>query len=385
MYNFLEKIVYETHDITKKNVGIINEEGNVVAFSDLKKINSIKNVVTKNFNFKNKEGEFNKYSFVSLNLENEKKCFIFIEGTNEESLNYLKILRNLISNTYNKRNFQYERENFIKRVLTNNIYYKELEILSKNYNIKLNENFVVVLFEISEKATEEIFNFFKNLLKSDSNFPINLDFTNFVLIKKINNFNEEKSLEKYLIKIVKTIKETFQIDVIVGVSEIKYGFRNISKSYEEAKTAIKIKKMFNSSEEILKYEKLGLKRLIYKLPIDVCEVFLKEILKKEKIDNLDKETLFTVKKFFENNLNISETARKMFIHRNTLVYRLEKIKSKTGLDLKDFEQATKFKLALMVQKYLNFVFKNDVKIYQGENRWFIWKMLVLDMINITTF
>ena len=385
MYNFLEKVVYETHDITKKNVGIINEEGSVVAFSDLKKLNSIKNIVAKNFNLKNKEGEFNKYSFVNLNLENEKECFIFIEGTSEESINYLKILKNLISNTYSRKNFQYERENFIKRVLTNNIYYKELEILAKNYNIKLNENFVVVLFEISEKISEEVFNFFKNLFKSDNNFPIELDFKNFVLVKKINDSHEEKTLEKYLTKVIKTVNETFDLNVSVGISGIKYGFRNINKSYEEAKTALKIKKIFDSSENILKYEKLGLKRLIYKLPTDICEVFLKEILNKNNIENLDKETLFTVKKFFENNLNISETARKMFIHRNTLVYRLEKIKNKTGLDLKDFDQATKFKLALLVQKYLSFMFKNDVKIYQGENRWFIWRTFVSDMINTTTF
>ena len=81
-------------------------------------------------------------------------------------------------------------------------------------------------------------------------------------------------------------------------------------------------------------------------------MFIREIFDSKSPDDFDEETLTTINKFFENSLNVSETSRKLFVHRNTLVYRLEKIKKLTGLDLREFEDAIVFKVALMVKKYL---------------------------------
>ena len=128
--------------------------------------------------------------------------------------------------------------------------------------------------------------------------------------------------------------------------------RELADSYKEAQTAIEVGKVFDTEKSIINYENLGLGRLIYQLPTTLCEIFLSEVFKKNSIDALDQETLFTINKFFENNLNVSETARKLFVHRNTLVYRLEKIKKLTGLDLREFDDAITFKVALMVKKYL---------------------------------
>ena len=111
--------------------------------------------------------------------------------------------------------------------------------------------------------------------------------------------------------------------------------------------------MFDTEKSIISYENLGIARLIYQLPTTLCDMFLKEVFKRGSIDSLDQETLFTIQKFFENNLNVSETSRKLFVHRNTLVYRLEKIKKLTGLDLREFDDAIVFKVALMVNKYLD--------------------------------
>ena len=128
--------------------------------------------------------------------------------------------------------------------------------------------------------------------------------------------------------------------------------RELADSYKEAQTAIEVGKVFDTEKSIINYENLGLGRLIYQLPTTLCEIFLSEVFKKNSIDALDQETLFTINKFFENNLNVSETSRKLFVHRNTLVYRLEKIKKLTGLDLREFDDAIIFKVALMVKKYL---------------------------------
>ena len=125
--------------------------------------------------------------------------------------------------------------------------------------------------------------------------------------------------------------------------------RELADSYKEAQTAIDVGKVFDTEKSIINYENLGIGRLIYQLPTTLCEIFLSEVFKKNSIDSLDQETLFTINKFFENNLNVSETSRKLFVHRNTLVYRLEKIKKLTGLDLREFDHAIVFKVALMVQ------------------------------------
>ena len=117
--------------------------------------------------------------------------------------------------------------------------------------------------------------------------------------------------------------------------------------------AIEVGKVFENDKMIVHYDNLGIGRLIYQLPTTLCEMYLNEVFKKNSIDSLDQETLYTINKFFENNLNVSETSRKLFVHRNTLVYRLEKIKKLTGLDLREFDHAIVFKVALMVKKYLS--------------------------------
>src|SRR5699024_5109977 len=139
---------------------------------------------------------------------------------------------------------------------------------------------------------------------------------------------------------------------LVGIGTIVTGVKELARSFKEAQVALEVGKVFDNEKLVVSYENLGIARLIYQLPTTLCEMFLKEGFKRGSIESLDYETLFTIQKFFENNLNVSETARKLFVHRNTLVYRLEKIRKLTGLDLREFEDAIVFKVALMVKKYL---------------------------------
>ena len=152
--------------------------------------------------------------------------------------------------------------------------------------------------------------------------------------------------------IEETLRENGESTVVVGIGTVAAHLRDLAKSYKEAQIAIEVGKVFDTEKYIISYENLGIGRLIYQLPTTLCEIFLSEVFKKNSIDTLDQETLFTINKFFENNLILSETARKLFVHRNTLVYRLEKIKKLTGLDLREFDDAITFKVALMVKKYL---------------------------------
>ena len=141
--------------------------------------------------------------------------------------------------------------------------------------------------------------------------------------------------------------------MVVGIGTVATHLRDLAKSYKEAQIAIEVGKVFDTEKYVINYENLGIGRLIYQLPTTLCEMFLKEVFKKNPIETLDEDSLETINKFFENNLNVSETSRKLYVHRNTLVYRLEKIKKITGLDLREFDHAIVFKVAMMVKMYLD--------------------------------
>ena len=161
-----------------------------------------------------------------------------------------------------------------------------------------------------------------------------------------------EELDKIAQGIEETLKNELYIKTAIGIGTVAHHLRELADVYKEAQTAIDVGKVFDTEKSISNYESLGIGRLIYQLPTTLCDIFLTEVFKKNSIDSLDQETLFTINKFFENNLNVSETSRKLFVHRNTLVYRLEKIKKLTGLDLRQFDHAIVFKVALMVRKYL---------------------------------
>ena len=173
------------------------------------------------------------------------------------------------------------------------------------------------------------------------------------MIKQLSPNTTAEELEKMAKSMEDTLKNELFIKTVIGIGTIADHLRELSDAYKEAQTAIEVGKVFDTEKSIMHYENLGIGRLIYQLPTTLCDIFLSEVFKKNSIDSLDQETLFTINKFFENNLNVSETSRKLFVHRNTLVYRLEKIKKLTGLDLREFDHAIVFKVALMVRKYLS--------------------------------
>ncbi|MBO7364459.1 MAG: helix-turn-helix domain-containing protein, partial [Lachnospiraceae bacterium] len=148
--------------------------------------------------------------------------------------------------------------------------------------------------------------------------------------------------------------------VVAGRIRVAYGnvvdeIRKVSASYKEARLALAVGAIFNADERVLAYASLGIGRLIYQLPLPMCKMFIEEIFKEQSPEDFDEETLTTINQFFENNLNVSETSRQLFIHRNTLVYRLDKLQKNTGLDLRVFDDAITFKIALMVVQYMRYM------------------------------
>ncbi|MBR5124580.1 MAG: helix-turn-helix domain-containing protein, partial [Clostridia bacterium] len=149
------------------------------------------------------------------------------------------------------------------------------------------------------------------------------------------------------------LRTELNLRCVIGIGTTAKHLRVLADKYKEAQVAIEVGKVFDTEKSVIHYDNLGIGRLIYQLPTTLCEMFLQEVFKKGSLESLDRETLMTIQCFFENNLNVSETSRKLFVHRNTLVYRLEKIRKLTGLDLREFEHAITFKVALMVKKYLS--------------------------------
>ena len=187
----------------------------------------------------------------------------------------------------------------------------------------------------------------------NKDFVININETDIALVKEVRPGIDAKDLTKLASSIVDTLGSEFYTHCVVGIGTIVTGIKDLARSFKEAQMALEVGKVFDTERPIVSYDHLGIARLVYQLPTTLCQEFLKEVFKRGSIDSLDHETLFTIQRFFENNLNVSETSRKLFVHRNTLVYRLEKIKKITGLDLRQFEDAIIFKVALMVKKYLN--------------------------------
>ncbi len=368
MHKFLKNIIYEIYNILKKDVGVIKNNKIIITFGEIKNTDFTEKLIEKEIDPNLQEGKIaKKYTYEKLNLNNDENYYIFVKGTSDENLIYLKIITSLIFKLCKTKDLKDEKEEFIKKILKKNIFYDEINIFAKEYGMNLNEKAMVFLIENFSYNTKELVNILKKRLAKETNFILSLNYKDIVMIKIINEKFDENKFFKIINKKIEDIKKSLKIKINIGVGGVVENLKDLPKSFEESKIALEINKIFNENNKITKYNDLGIKRLIYNIPNSVCENFLKETLKNKKIENLSEEILFTINNFFKNDLNISETSRKLFIHRNTLVYRLEKIKKITGLDLKKFEDATKFKLALIINEYLNFIKTKELNI-KGETK-----------------
>ena len=182
-----------------------------------------------------------------------------------------------------------------------------------------------------------------------------MDEKNIILVKEVKPSETYDDMYKTAKVIVDMLNTEAMSSVNVAYGTIVNEIKEVSRSYKEAKLALDVGKIFYSDRRIIAYSNLGIGRLIYQLPLPLCKMFIKEIFDGKSPDEFDEETLTTIDKFFENNLNVSETSRQLYIHRNTLVYRLDKLQKSTGLDLRVFEDAITFKIALMVVKYMKYM------------------------------
>ena len=252
---------------------------------------------------------------------------------------------------------RFDKDNFIKNLLLDNLLLVDIYNRAKKLHIDTEVRRVIFLIETDHEKDSVALDNIRTLFGSKSkDFVTAVDEKNIIVVKELAETDGGKELEKMAQNMLDLLRgehagEHFHIAYGTVVNDIK----EVSKSYKEAKLALDVGKIFFDEKDIIAYSTLGIGRLIYQLPISLCKMYIKEIFEGKSPDDFDEETLVTINKFFENSLNVSETSRQLYIHRNTLVYRLDKLQKSTGLDLRVFEDAITFKIALMVVKYMKYM------------------------------
>lgn len=345
-------IIHQMKDAIDRTIGVIDETSVVIACSELGKIGEVNENVNSETLSSSVPFVINGYTYKSFG-NSKSEYAVFVSGNDDYAQRYAQLLSISLSSIKQYYDEKFDRSNFIKNVILDNILPGDIYLKARELHFNSEVTRVCFLIKITTKTEVSAYDIIQNLFPDKTkDFVININELEIALVKEIKPIIESKDLEKLASSIVDTLSSEFYTHCVVGIGTIVTGIKDLAKSFKEAQVALEVGKVFDTERTIVSYDNLGIARLVYQLPTTLCEMFLREVFKKGSIESLDQETLFTIQKFFENNLNVSETSRKLFVHRNTLVYRLEKIKKLTGLDLREFEDAIVFKVALMVKKYL---------------------------------
>ncbi|MCL2495171.1 MAG: helix-turn-helix domain-containing protein [Oscillospiraceae bacterium] len=279
---------------------------------------------------------------------------VFVEGTDAHAVSCARLCAVTLSCIDEFAGERYDRANFVKNVILDNILPGDIYLRTRELHFNNDVPRAVLLLRMAGPTEISIFEAVQSLFPDRTkDFAINVSETDIALVKELRPGMDGRDLEKLARSIADAVSPQYEGQPFIGIGSIVNSLAELAASYKEAQVSLEVGKVFDTEKKIISYDYLGIARLIYQLPKRLCGMFLQEVFKRGTIDSLDQETLFTIQKFFENNLNVSETSRKLFVHRNTLVYRLEKIKKLTGLDLREFDDAIVFKVALMVKKYLD--------------------------------
>ena len=349
-----QSVIIQMKDATNRAIGVIDQEGTVVASSNL----SLMGTVIKPVNpLPGQDGETiakgEGKTFKPLNAITGFEYYVFAEGEDDLARTVCIIAAIAI----NEAGVYFEENNdrrvFVKNIIMENILPGDINVRAKELRFTPEVTRGVIVIRHGVTTDPSVVELLQEMITDRQNeFAFSVTDSDTVLVKELPKTASIAPLLEISEAIEKQLNDELTVNTVIGIGTPALHLRELADRYKEALIAIDVGKVFDVNKTIITYENLGIGRLIYQLPSKLCDIFLSEVFKRNPIEALDKETLFTIDKFFENNLNVSETSRKLFVHRNTLVYRLEKIKKITGLDLREFDHAIVFRVALMVKKYL---------------------------------
>lgn len=346
-------IIHQMGEAANRVIGVIDDAGVIIACSELVRIGETKPGINDELAYTADAVCLGGYTYHPIGMGAQWEYIVFVEGEDEEAIRLADILAISLTNIKNLNDEKYDRGSFIKNIILDNILPSDIYIKGKE--LRFNSEIPRVVFLIKFLSKTEIlpFSMVQQLFPDKTkDYVISIGEQDIVVVREVKRDADMRDIEKVLRSIADTLSAEFYVKVSIGIGTVVYNIKDLARSYKEAQTAIEVGKVFETEKTVISYEQLGIGRLIYQLPTTLCEMFLNEVFKNGSLESLDRETLMTIQCFFDNNLNVSETSRKLFVHRNTLVYRLEKIRKLTGLDLREFDNAITLKVALMVKKYL---------------------------------
>ena len=351
-----QSVIVQLKGATDRVIGVIDTEGCVISCTDTALLGERwTDAAVKAAGCVDAPITFGQKTFRAIvSNTNLLEYAVFCMGDDEQARSYCNLAYISLNGAKLFYEEKHDRGTFVKNIIMDNILPGDIYIRAKELHFATEAPRAVFLVRQqghSDVATVDVLS--KMLPDKTQDFVISVNETDIAVVKQLAAEPTGEELYKFAKSMEEALRNELFVKTVIGIGTVVSHLRELADAYKEAQTAIDVGKVFDTEKSIINYENLGIGRLIYQLPTTLCEIFLTEVFKKNSIDSLDQETLFTINKFFENNLNVSETSRKLFVHRNTLVYRLEKIKKLTGLDLRQFDHAIVFKVALMVRKYLS--------------------------------
>lgn len=347
--------IEELKAITKVDLCVFDLEGNTVASTfELDDISL--SLITEFAESPADSQVIGGHHLLKIQDDSELAYVLDAKGVSEDTYMIGRIAVSQLQNLIIAYKERFDRNNFIQNLLLDNLLLVDIYNRAKKLHIEVSVPRTVFLIETGsekESIVSELLNGMFSVQVGD--YITAVDECNVILIKALTQNENYDDLENIASTIVDMMNMEAMMNVRVSYGTIVDELKDVSKSYKEAKMALDVGKIFYVEKKVTAYNRLGIGRLIYQLPVNLCQIFIHEIFGSNVPNELDEETLTTINKFFENNLNVSETSRQLFVHRNTLVYRIEKLAKITGLDIRTFDDALTFKIALMVVNYMKYL------------------------------
>ena len=297
--------------------------------------------------------EIQGYQYFKIFDEQQLEYILVAGGSGEDVYMVGKMVAFQIQNLLVAYKERFDKDNFIKNLLLDNLLLVDIYSRSKKLHIQTDIPRVVMIVECENSRENNALELTRGHFSAGSkDFVTAVDENSVIVVKDLADADTNREIEKAAGLLENSLQKEGLKDIKIAYGTVVREIKEVSRSYKEAKMALDVGKIFFDDRNIIAYNELGIGRLIYQLPIPLCKMFIREIFGGKSPDDFDEETLTTISKFFENSLNVSETSRQLFIHRNTLVYRLDKLQKSTGLDLRVFEDAITFKIAMMVVRYM---------------------------------
>ncbi|MCR4787246.1 MAG: helix-turn-helix domain-containing protein [Lachnospiraceae bacterium] len=351
----LKNCIEELHGITKIDMSVYNGDGELLVNTAEEEI--VDEAVVKSFIDSPAESQVvSDNNLLKMFDEEELGCVVVTAGGVENSFMAARIAVSQIRMLTSAYKEKFDRNNFIQNLLMDNLLLVDVYNRAKKLHVDITQPRVVYVVESGKEKDSVLSELLKHMFTSRSgDFVTAVDENSVIVVKTLERADDNEEIYQIAQSIVDTVNSEAMINVRVGYGTVASEIKDVSKSYKEAMMAVDVGKIFYEDRKVNSYNSLGIGRLIYQLPPNLCHMFIEEIFGENDPANFDEEIVSTIYKFFENNLNVSETARQLFIHRNTLVYRVEKLKSLTGLDVRVFDDALTFMIAMMVNNYLKYL------------------------------